>query len=47
MLLDFDLSYLRFTFLFLNIYNPGCNILELYNILVKIWFTMSKMKLDV
>ena len=27
--------------------NPGHNILELYNILVEIWFTTSKMKLDI
>ena len=29
------------------IYNPGHNILELYNILVQIWFTLSKTKLDI
>ena len=28
-------------------YNPGHNILELYNILVKIRFTRSKTKLDI
>ena len=28
-------------------YNPGHNILELYNILVKIRFTTSKTKLDI
>ena len=29
------------------VYNPGHNILELYNILVKIRFTTSKTKLDI
>ena len=28
-------------------YNPGCNILELYNILVQIRFTTSERKLDI
>ena len=28
-------------------YNPGHNILERYNILVKIWFTTSKTTLDI
>ena len=28
-------------------YNPGHNILELYIILVQIWFTTTKMKLDI
>ena len=31
----------------LKIYNPGHNILELYNILVQIRFTTSKGKLDI
>ena len=30
-----------------NNYNPGHNILELYNILVQIWFTTSKKNLDI
>ena len=28
-------------------YNPGHNILELYNILVQAWFPTSKTKLDI
>ena len=30
-----------------DIYNPGHNILELYNVLVQIRFTTSKTKLDI
>ena len=32
---------------FMLTYNPGHNILELYNILVEIRFTTSKTKLDI
>ena len=31
----------------LKYYNPGHNILLLYNVLVEVWFTTSKMKLDI
>ena len=40
-------DYLSFSYDYDATYNPGHNILELYNILVQIQFTTSKRKLDI
>ena len=39
----------QFNFMFWNIavYNPGHNVLELYNILIRVRFPTSKTKLDI
>ena len=28
-------------------YNPGHNVLEFYNVLLQVWFTTSKRKIDI
>ena len=46
-LMDLVIKKIEFLYLVILFYNPGHNILELYNILLQIRFTTSKRKFDI